>query len=151
MGGYLLGRCCITATLFAPILCWCGCSSDMPFDLVPVQGKVTYEDGSLIQADSVLLAFNPAAAATGPMTPPGGTTQLNVADGTFAGATTRRTNDGIVPGRYKVVVVPFNKDANGNPRPSTVVAARYQKESTTPIEVEVESVDQFIEIKVSKK
>ncbi len=151
MGGCVRRRRRQFAMFVAATIGCCGCGGDMPFDLVPVNGKVTYEDGSLIQADCVLLAFNPAAAATGPMTPPGGTTQVNVADGTFAGATTRRTNDGIVPGRYKVVVVPFNKDANGNPRPTTVVAARYQKESTTPVEVEVESADQFIEIKVSKK
>jgi hypothetical protein len=36
----------------------CG-TSEMPFDIVPVHGKVTYDDGSLIPADSILVAFNP--------------------------------------------------------------------------------------------
>lgn len=151
MGGCMRGRRRETAMLVVAIICCGGCSSDMPFDVVPVHGKVTYDDGSLIPTDSVLVTFNPAAPATGPMTPPGGTAQVNVADGTFAAVTTRRTNDGIIPGRYRVVVVPFNKDAKGNPRPTAAVAAKFQKESTTPVEIEVESADQFIEIKVSKK
>jgi hypothetical protein len=127
-----------------------GCGSGTPFDLVPAHGKVTYEDGSLIKADSILLAFNPAAPATGPITAPGGTARVNVSDGTFAAVTTRRTNDGIVPGVYKVVVVPFKKDGKGNPKPTTAVPAKYQKESTTTLEVEVSSADQLIELKVSK-
>ena len=143
------GRRWFFALVAATVACG-GCGSDMPFDLVPVSGKVTYEDGSLIAADRILLTFNPAAAPTGPMTAPGGTAQVNVADGTFAAVTTRRTNDGIVPGRYRVAVVPFGKDAKGNPRPTAAVDAKYQKESTTPLEIEVDSADQFIEIKVSK-
>ncbi|MBA3483109.1 MAG: hypothetical protein H0T51_14980 [Pirellulales bacterium] len=134
----------------AGVLTAVGCGSGTPFDLVPAHGKVTYEDGSLIKADSILLAFNPAAAATGPITAPGGTARVNVSDGTFAAVTTRRTNDGIVPGVYKVVVVPFKKDGKGNPKPTTAVPAKYQKESTTTLEVEVSSSDQLIELKVSK-
>ena len=146
----MLGRCCAIAA-WAALVCCGGCGSDMPFDLAPVHGKVTYEDGGLIKADSVLVTFNPAGPVTGPVTPPGAKAQLNVADGTFAAVTTRRTNDGIVPGRYKVVVVPFDKDAKGNPQPSKAVAAKYQKESTTPIEVDINAAEQFVEVKVSKK
>jgi hypothetical protein len=123
----------------------------MPFDIVPVHGKVTYEDGSLIPGDSIRLEFAPAEAPKGPITPPGGVAQVNVADGTFAAVTTRRTNDGIIPGRYKVVVVPFKEDAKGNPQPTSATPAEYQKETTTPLEVDVTSADQFIEIKVNKK
>jgi hypothetical protein len=146
----MLGRCCAIGTLVS-LACCGGCGSDMPFDLMPVHGKVTYEDGGLIKADSVLVTFNPAGPVTGPVTPPGGSARLNVADGTFAAVTTRRTDDGIVAGRYKVVVVPFDKDANGNPRPTKAVAAKYQKESTTPIEVDIDAAEQFIELKVSQK
>ena len=123
----------------------------MPFDIVPVHGKVSYEDGSLIVAESILVTFSPAERATGPITAPGGSAQVNVADGTFSAVTTRRTNDGIVPGRYKVVVVPFKKDAKGSPKPTTATPAAYQKETTTPLQVEVSDADQFIEIKVPKK
>lgn len=144
----LLGQRAALAAAFAATAA--GCNSDVPFAIVPVHGKVTYEDGSLIEADSILLAFNPAAPATGPITAPGGTARVNVSDGTFAAVTTRRTDDGIVPGVYKVVVVPFKKDGKGNPKPTAAVPAKFQKESTTPLEVEVSSADQLIELKVSK-
>ena len=36
-----------------------GCGSKVPFAIVPVHGKVAYEDGSLIPADSILVTFNP--------------------------------------------------------------------------------------------
>jgi hypothetical protein len=141
-------RCAWAATCLLAVI---GCGkSEMPFDIVPVHGKVTYEDGSLIQADSILLEFNPAGPATGPLTAPGGTAQVNVSDGTFAAVTTRRTNDGIVPGLYKVVVVPFKKGSKGNRQPTAAVPSTYQKESTTTLEVEVNSADQFLDIKVGK-
>ncbi len=128
-----------------------GCGSSTPFKLLPVNGKVTYDDGSLVKAESLRVEFNPATVATGPVTTPGGTTQVNVADGTFAAVTTRRTGDGLAPGRYKVVVVPFKKGPKGGPTPTTAVPAKYQKETTTPLEIDVSEANQFIEIKVSKK
>jgi len=124
----------------------------MPFDLVPIHGKVTFEDGSRIDAESILMTFNPVSTgAVGPMTAPGAKAQVNVADGTFDAVSTRRPNDGIVPGRHKVVVVSLKKGHNGMPVATKVVPARYQKESTTPLEIEVSSADQLVEIKVSKK
>lgn len=129
-----------------------GCNSDMPFDLVPVHGKVTYEDGSLIPADSILVTFNPISS--GPkanIAPPGGQTNVNVQDGTFSAVSSHRANDGLAVGRHKVVVVAFKKGAGGSSAPSNLVPAIYRNESTTPLEVEVDSPDQNIELKVSKK
>lgn len=124
----------------------------MPFDLVPIHGKVTFEDGSRIDAESLLVTFNPIPSGpTGPMTAPGAKTQVNVADGTFAAVSTRRSNDGITTGRHKVVVVSLKKGPNGMPVATNVVPAKYQKETTTPLEIEVSSANQFVEIKVSKK
>jgi hypothetical protein len=140
--------CC--AWLIASVLL-AGCGSNTPFELVPVHGKVTYEDGSLIQADSVQVGFIPADVQSGPITAPGGRTTLNMADGTFAAVTSMRRDDGVVAGRHKVTVVSFKKNANGDPRPTKVVPEKYNKESTTPLEVTVDTADQFIEIKVSKK
>lgn len=139
-------------TLAAAIFGAAGCNSDMPFELLPVHGKVTYEDGSLIPAGSILVTFNPIPEGpVGPITAPGGKTQVNVADGTFAAMTSRRPEDGVVAGRHKVVVVSFEEGANGMPKPSAAIPAKYRLESTTPIEVDVTAPDQFIEIKVSKK
>lgn len=129
-----------------------GCGSKVPFDLVPVHGKLTYEDGSLVPADSILLTFNPIRTeAGGKIAPPGGTTSVNVQDGTFAAVTSHRKDDGLVIGKHKVVVVSFKKGANGNPAPTAAVPPVYRQESSTPLEVEVQSSGQFLELKVRKQ
>jgi hypothetical protein len=129
-----------------------GCYSDMPFDVVPVQGKVTYDDGTLIKSDSVLVMFNPInAERKGKMVPPGGQASVNMHDGTFSAVSTRRKADGVVVGRHKVVVVSFETDRNGNPVPSNAVPAIYRKVSTTPLEIDVKSTNQFLEFKLSRK
>ena len=129
-----------------------GCGSSVPFDFVPVHGKVTYEDGSLIEADSILVTFNPILSEEkGKIVPPGGQTNVNVQDGTFSAVSSHRANDGVAVGRHKVVIVSFKKGPNGQPAPSPAVPPIYRKESSTPLEVEVESSDQFLDLKVSKK
>jgi hypothetical protein len=126
-----------------------GCGAKVPFDIVPVHGKVTYEDGSRIDADSILVTFNPVTSGEKSKTvPPGGQTSVNVQDGTFSAVSSHRANDGLAVGRHKVVIVSFKK---GSSAPSPAVPAVYRKESSTPLEVEVESSDQFLELKVSKK
>ncbi len=129
-----------------------GCGSDNPFDLLPVEGKVTYEDGSLIPAQSMLVTFTPIEAKReGKMVAPSGQTQVNVADGTFAGVTSRRKNDGLVKGKYQVVVVSFAEGPDGLATPNNAVPPRYRKLATTPLQIDVDSKNQFIEIKVSKQ
>jgi predicted small lipoprotein YifL len=129
-----------------------GCGSKVPFDFVPVHGKVTYEDGTPIAADSILVLFNPIVTKEkGKFVPPGGQTYVNVQDGTFSAVSSHRKDDGVAVGRHKVVVVAFGKGPNGSTVPSTAVPAIYHKESTTPLEVEVESSDQFLDLKVRKK
>ena len=130
----------------------CGCGAKVPFDLVPVHGKLTYEDGSLVPADSILLTFNPIKTeAKAKTAPPGGTTNVNVQDGTFATVSTHRKDDGLVVGRHKVVVVSFRKGPDGMPAPTAAVPAVYRKEASTPLEVDVQSSGQFLELKVRKK
>jgi hypothetical protein len=129
-----------------------GCGSDVPFDFVPVHGKVTYEDGSRIEADSILVTFNPILTEEkGRMVPPGGQTQVNVQDGTFSAVSSHRKDDGVAVGRHKVVVVSFKKGANGTTAPSTAVPPAYRNVSSTPLEVEVQSHDQFLDLKVRKQ
>ena len=144
----LLRGCAISALAVAFLA---GCGSDMPFELLPVHGKVTFDDGSTIKAEQIVVAFAPAGTTTGPITAPRGTAQVNVGDGTFAAATTRRRDDGVVAGRHKVVVASFKKGPHGSPVPSDVIPTKYKNESTTPLEVEIDTADQFIEIKVTKK
>ena len=100
-----------------------GCGSSVPFDFVPVHGKVTYEDGSRIDADSILVTFNPIVSEEkGKTVPPGGQTNVNVQDGTFSAVSSHRANDGVAVGRHKVVIVSFKKGPMGSRPP----AQRYQ-------------------------
>ena len=122
------------------------------FGIVPVHGKVVYEDGSLIPADNILLTFNPILSGEkSKMVLPGGRTNVNVQDGTFSAVSSYRKDDGLAIGRHKAMVVAYKNGPNGPSTPNTEVPAIYNKEATTPLEVEVESNDQFLDIKVSKK
>ena len=129
-----------------------GCGENVPFDIVPVNGKVTYEDGSLIPANSLLVTFNPVRTGEkGKLAPPGGQTNVNVQDGTFSSVSSHRANDGLAVGKHKVVIVSFKKGPQGAPTPSAAVPAIYRQESSTPLEVDVNSSNQFLELKVRKK
>jgi hypothetical protein len=130
-----------------------GCSNEMPFDVVPISGKVTYDDGALIKTGSISLTFNPIdAQAVDKMTPPGGHASVNIADGTFSDVMTRRPGDGVLVGRHKVVVASFDARADGRPVPSDAVPPRYHKLATTPLEIEVKPAEgQFFAIKVARK
>jgi len=129
-----------------------GCGSKVPFGMVPVHGKVTYEDGSLIPADSMLVVFSPILSGDkSKMVPPGGRSNVNVQDGTFSAVSSYRKDDGLVIGRHKAMVMSYKNGPNGQSAPSTAVPAIYGKEDTTPLEVEIQSKDQFLELKVSKK
>lgn len=67
----------------------------MPFDLVPISGEVTYDDGAPIKASSIAVTFNPIdATSVGEMTPPDAQTSVNVQDGAFSSVTTRSPGDG---------------------------------------------------------
>jgi hypothetical protein len=129
-----------------------GCGGSVPFDIVPVSGKVTYEDGSLIPASSMLVTFNPIRTGEkSKVAPPGGQTNVNVQDGTFSSVSSHRANDGLAVGKHKVVIVSFKKGPQGGSSPSADVPAIYRKESSTPLEVDVNSSNQFLELKVRKK
>jgi hypothetical protein len=128
-----------------------GCGSKVPFEIVPVHGKIVYENGSLIPADSILVTFNPILKGEkGKTVAPGGQTNVNVQDGTFSSVSSHRANDGVVLGRHRVVVVSFEKGPDGKSGPSAAIPAVYRNESSTPLEIDVESRDQFLELKISK-
>jgi major membrane immunogen (membrane-anchored lipoprotein) len=107
-------RCCLAAgAVFSAVALagLVGCGKSDSFDKLPVKGKITYEDGSLIPAARIRLRFSP-------LTPPidqkiyprPGTAEVNVADGTFSSATTSDYGDGLVVGRHTVRATSFDKD-----------------------------------------
>ncbi|MDY0169810.1 MAG: hypothetical protein RBS80_24920 [Thermoguttaceae bacterium] len=120
------------------LLCAAGCGRGTPFDIAPVSGKVTYSDGSLIQADQVIVTFVPQGVeAAGKDAASAASGEVNVADGTFPGLTTRTHHDGAIAGRHKVVVLPLKIGPAGVGEPTGAVPARYTNVATTPLEVEV--------------
>ena len=141
------------SALFAAFAISCpaisGCGAKVPFSIVPVHGKIAYDDGSLISADSILVTFYPILEGEkGKNVPPGGQTNVNVQDGTFSAVSSYRNNDGLAIGRHKVMVKSYKK---GSSTPTTAVPAIYHSETTTPLEIEVESSDQLLDLKIAKK
>jgi len=115
-----------------------GCSSGEPFATVPVRGKVTFRDGSLIKADRIVITFIPqGASASGKAVPGGARGEVKVADGTFGDLTTHKPMDGVVLGRHKVVVQPLKKGPGGMDMPARAIPVRYTQPDKTPLEVEV--------------
>jgi hypothetical protein len=126
-------------------VCFLGCSRSSPYDLVAVSGKVTYEDGSLIPADSIMLKFNPEAAPLDAKTHPRmGIAMVNVSDGSFEFATTHKHADGLVAGKHKVLVVAYGKDGQAD----EVVPQEYRHPATTPVEIDTDKLP--FDIKVRK-
>lgn len=71
---------------------------------VPVSGKVTYEDGSLIPADQIRVVFMSPATADPKDHRLKGTALADGKTGTFESATTLLPRDGILPGEHKVLI-----------------------------------------------
>ncbi|BBO34677.1 hypothetical protein [Lacipirellula parvula] len=143
---FMYGSCSMSvlggATL---LLLQLGCSGSNPYDLVNVSGKVTYEDGSLIPAKSIMLKFNPEVAAIDTKTHPRkGFALVNVSDGTFEYATTHTHADGLVAGKHKVLIVAYGEEGKS----AKVVPPEYLRPDTTPVEIDTENAS--LEIKVKK-
>ena len=128
-----------------------GCGNDLPYSIVPVHGSVTYEDGSNIPADILMLAFEPTGFESGEgMVPPAGQAEVDVSSGAFKSVSSYRTNDGLAVGRHRVLVAAFSGGENDRRVPSPAVPSEYSQISTTPIEVEITGANQELEIKVAK-
>lgn len=123
-----------------------GCSKE-PFTMIPVRGKVTYEDGSVIPAKQIRVEFVPQVEMVNAATHPRpGMTYLNVDDGTFASVTSHKADDGLVVGKHKVVVVSLDERENQ----TNAVPKSYAAPDTTPLEIEVNGETKSLELKVKK-
>lgn len=131
--------------LAAALVAAAGCSDGNPYDLVSVSGTVTYDDGSLIPADSIILKFEPQAAALDAKTHPRkGFAKVDVASGSFDVATTHKHGDGLVAGKHKVLIFTTTSDGKQTP----LIPREYLNPATTPIEID--TANQPLEIKVHK-
>jgi hypothetical protein len=115
-----------------------GCGGE-PYKLVGVSGKVTYEDGSVVQGERVSIEFTPQAEALDATTHPRpGIAEVSTSDGTFSDVTTHKYGDGLTAGKHTVQV--FVEDENYN---------RTELE-VTPSEIEVGGGSTELEFKVKK-
>ena len=111
-----------------------GCGDGAPFDIIPVTGKVTYEDGSLITAPRVVVSFSPQVKPLDEKTyPRPGSAEVHVKDGTFSEATTWKYGDGVIAGPQKVTVESFDDMES----PTADVPRIYRSPDTTPLTAEV--------------
>lgn len=97
-----------------------GCGkSEKPYSIVPVEGKVTYEDGTPIPGVKVTFVSQaqPLDSKTHPRPGVAGIAD----DGTIEEVTTYNFGDGLVPGKHKVVVK------------SSAVHTKYSSAKTTPL------------------
>jgi len=109
-----------------------GCKRQ-PFACVPVSGKVTYEDGSLITADRIRVTFLSQTPAKDPKVHPRqGAALVDVKTGAFDSVTTYVPRDGIVPGEHKVLIECFS----GRELRTDLVPDEYANPEKTPLTVD---------------
>lgn len=109
-----------------------GCGGDDSQNLVPVSGKVTYEDGSLIEAEQITITFFPESPGDKPLPNARGAMAIvDVKDGTFDSAMTRVSGDGMLVGSYQVVV----RADDANSQLLDGFPQKYAERATTPIKV----------------
>jgi hypothetical protein len=126
-----------------------GCGSGEPFGYVNVPGKITYEDGTPIQAPHLKLTFipvNPPPSPDPKMSAPKAKADVHSADGTIPAdeITSHQFGDGLLPGKHKVQIIPY--DNNDQPLPG-LVPQEYRDAKTTPVEVDTASGELIIKIK----
>ena len=139
------GRCALLA-LSAALLSGCGGSE--PFKLVPVSGKVTYDDSSLIPAKRIVVTFLPQVEAADAKTHPRpGQAEVNVVDGTFSFMTTRQAGDGATAGPNKVLIASYDDREN----PTDHVPLIYRNAETTPLKIDVGKDPQPFNLRVKRK
>ena len=119
----------------------CGKSGE-PFGIVPVEGKVTYEDGTPIP--NVFVQFVPETPPLDAKTVPRPGVASITDDGTIELVTTYNFGDGVVVGKHKVIV--YSKTPNG--QRTKDVDPKYGTASTTPLIVD--TADSPFHIKVEK-
>jgi hypothetical protein len=131
------------AYLALAIVVCTGCGDSGPFEYMPVQGKLTYEDGTPLPASGVVLQFESQdAKPVGDMHPRPAMAAVD-SQGVFTSATSLKYADGLIPGKHKVALL-YATDAKGK----LLVPKPYTHLGTTPLIVD--TGDGNIEIKVPK-
>jgi hypothetical protein len=121
------------------VLAGCGPKSMPAIDKqYPVRGKIVFAGGQPLQGGQVY--FYPVGESTARKTPAYG---FPGKDGSFQ-LTAFKLNDGLAPGRYKVVIAPKEE---GEPRGSNAasIPKTYQSRDTTPLQVEIQAEETLLD------
>lgn len=110
-----------------------GCGSGDPFSYKKVSGKVTYEDGSAIPSDSVIVTFAPQAEPIGDEFHPRSGMAYVDGDGAFDAVTSYKYGDGIVRGEHKVLVSIRGGPTRPGKKTEPLIPPRYSRLATTPL------------------
>lgn len=122
----------LTPAAVLVLMCLAGCGNREPYRQVSVSGTITYQDGSLIPVDKLVLTFLPQGEPIDAKTHPRPGTARVDTNGHFDSATTHKANDGLVQGKHKVSLA----GVNGMPLPSSIVGPEYCDLAKTPLEVD---------------
>jgi hypothetical protein len=120
--------------------------------MAPVAGKLSYDDGSLVQADRIVVTFVPQGIeAQGKAAAGAGRAEVDPASGQFASATTWKADDGVLVGKHKVMVEAFKTGTYGHSVYNGAVSPDYHSADKTPLEIEIpKGGDTDLTLKVSK-
>ncbi len=127
--------------LILALLPGCG-GSNSPFDYVPVEGTLSYEDGSQIPAGGIKLIFDSQAPPVGDAYPRPATVIVG-REGKFDKVTSYKYGDGLTPGKHKVSIL-YANDAGGN----LLIPREYINGATTPLVID--TADLPLKIKVPR-
>ena len=120
-----------------------GCGSEGPFEYVQVSGKIVYDDGSPIPfPDGTQMLFQSQTPPVNEVTHPRPGVAVLSADGTFDVITSYKYNDGLTPGKHKVLLYTLD------PAVKLPIPPECLDIKTTPIEID--TADSPLEIKIAK-
>jgi hypothetical protein len=142
------GKCHCAAAWMTCLTCLTvvlGCNRNAdPFQYVHVQGKVTYEDGQPLPLEVHIKFFSIGGSLDAKTHPRAGRATADKTTGAIGVVTSNHYDDGLVPGRHKVILL----GGNGTLLPPSVAAPEYGDPDRTPLEVD--TAKQPFELKVRK-
>lgn len=129
---------CLFPCLLLVLPALAGCAPT-PFALGQVTGKVTYEDGTVIPCDRLVVTFHPVERAqVGKDVASFAQAEMNAKTGEILFVTTFKARDGAPLGRHKVTVLALKMNnyggaSNGN------VGKEFESPANTPLECEIKA------------
>lgn len=121
----------------------CGCGQGGAYGVVPAEGSVKYDDGTLIEAGRIELLFVSQEEAIDAKTHPRqGVAEVNVADGTFT-ASTYGFHDGVIRGEHRVIAQSIAPQGGY----TKAIPKKYSRAESTPLVIDAQgqSIDLVIE------